>query len=206
MRKFTAAEREKIRRQEAKLLENIDKLPPERQLIAQIAARGRRIEKAKKAKVPEVGLFFVVNGKLWVEGIRWTENPSYAGFRTSAVGHPDYWQQLQRIGAVPKDMPYDEAASVGENHTRQCDSRKEGLASVRSPPSAQLDQCPLVIDTSCYRHMQANSVQRPNRPTGETGDRPSQRRVHLGDKRKRHLQPKGVQNGKIRFHFASTQI
>jgi hypothetical protein len=49
MRKFTAAGRGKIRRQEA-----------------------------KKEKVPLVGLFFVVNGKPCVEGIPWIEHRSLA--------------------------------------------------------------------------------------------------------------------------------
>jgi hypothetical protein len=111
LRRFTAAEREEIRRQEAKLLGNIDKLPPERQLIAQIAARGRRIEKAKKAKVPEVGLFFVVDWILFVDGLPWTEAPSVAGFRTYGVGHPEYWRRLQVVGAAPKGMPYGKYAS-----------------------------------------------------------------------------------------------
>ena len=78
MRKFTAAERDEIRRQEA-----------------------------TKAKVPKVGLFFVVDGKPFVDGLSWMEVPSLAGFRTYGVGHPDYWQCLQEGGAVPRDMPYD---------------------------------------------------------------------------------------------------
>ena len=81
MRKFTAAGRGKIRRQEA-----------------------------KKEKVPQVGLFFVVNGKPCVEGIPWIERRSLAGFRTYGVDHPDYWRRLQVVGAVPMDMPYDDAS------------------------------------------------------------------------------------------------
>jgi hypothetical protein len=80
MRKFTAAGREEIRRQDA-----------------------------KKVNVPKVGIFFVVNGKPWAEGLPWTENPSCAGLWTYAVDHPDYWGRLQVVGAVPKDMPYDDA-------------------------------------------------------------------------------------------------
>ena len=63
----------------------------------------------KKRNVPKVGLFFVVNGKPRVEGIQWTENPSVAGYRTYAVGHPEYWVQLQGQGVAPRDMPYEDA-------------------------------------------------------------------------------------------------
>ena len=78
--------------------------------------RSRSTADAKKAKVPKVGCFFVVDGKPWVKGIPWTENPSLAGFRTYAVGHPEYWQQLQGLGAAPKDMPYDKFARGRVNY------------------------------------------------------------------------------------------
>src|SRR5208283_6219166 len=71
---------------------------------------------AKKAKAPQVGLFFVVNGKPWVEGLSWTENLSAAGFRTHNLGHPEYWEQLQGIGAVPRDMAYDMVARGRANY------------------------------------------------------------------------------------------
>ena len=50
--------------------------------------------------MPKVGLFFVVNRKPFVEGIPWTENPSFSGFRTYPVGHPEFWSRLQDLGAV----------------------------------------------------------------------------------------------------------
>ncbi len=80
MRKFTAAEREKIRMQET-----------------------------NKAKVPRVGLFFVVGGKPWVHGVPWTEVLSHAGFRTCALGHPDYWRRLLEANAVPRGLEYEDA-------------------------------------------------------------------------------------------------
>ena len=62
-------------------------------------------------KVPKVGIFFVVNGKLWVEGIPWPENLTVAGSRTYRERHPDCWHHLQDGGASPKGMPsYEEAA------------------------------------------------------------------------------------------------
>jgi hypothetical protein len=69
--------------------------------------RNRRVTAAKSTKVPKVGCFFVVNGKPWVEGFPWTENFTVGGFRTYAVGHPEYWQRLQGLGVAPKDMPYE---------------------------------------------------------------------------------------------------
>jgi len=65
-------------------------------------------KKGKKEKVAQIGIFFVVGGKPLVEGIPWLENPSISGFRTYAVGHPDFWQRLQQSGAVPMEMQYED--------------------------------------------------------------------------------------------------
>jgi hypothetical protein len=108
MKDLTGAEREELRRLEAKLLENMGKPPPERHIMAPTVAIRPRMEKAQKGKVPLVGLFFVVNGKPFVDGLPWTEVPSVAGFRTYGVGHPEYWHRLQGVGAVPLDLQYDE--------------------------------------------------------------------------------------------------
>ena len=70
----------------------------------------------KTKKVPKVAIFFVINGKLWVEGTPWPENLSVGGFRTYGVGHPEYWQRLQDGGAAPKDMPYEKAARGRVNY------------------------------------------------------------------------------------------
>ena len=63
----------------------------------------------EKKDVPEVGLFFVVNRKPWVEGLPWMEVLSEAGFRTHAIGHPEYWERLQELGVASRDMPYMDA-------------------------------------------------------------------------------------------------
>jgi hypothetical protein len=63
---------------------------------------------AKKANLPRVGLFFVVNGKPIVDSLPWTEVPSLAGFRTYGLGHPEFWARLQQGGVVPQGMPYED--------------------------------------------------------------------------------------------------
>jgi hypothetical protein len=63
---------------------------------------------AKTANEPKVGLFFVVNGKPCVDGLPWAEVPSLAGFRTSALGHPKFWERLQAGGMAPNDSPYED--------------------------------------------------------------------------------------------------
>ncbi len=86
-------------------------IQPQRPAARKPAAAGHeeiRRHKPKKAKVPMVGLFFVVDGKPWVEGMPFAENPSVSGFRTYGVDHPDFWRCLQDSGAASKDMPYEE--------------------------------------------------------------------------------------------------
>jgi hypothetical protein len=108
LRDFTVAEREEMRRLEAKLLESIGQPPPERLLMAQTVAISPCVEKAPKGKMPQVGVFFLVMGKLFVNGLPWTEVPNVAGFRTYSIDHPEYWRRLKEGGAVPGDMPHEE--------------------------------------------------------------------------------------------------
>jgi hypothetical protein len=107
MNDFTVAEREEMRRLEANLLASIGQPAPERPLTAQTAVITPRVEKAQKGRVPQVGLFFLVNGKLFINGPPWTEVPSVAGFRTGSVGHAEYWRRLKEAGATPKYMRYE---------------------------------------------------------------------------------------------------
>jgi hypothetical protein len=99
-----------------------------------------RVTSAKAAKVPEVGIFFVVNGEPLVRGIPWTENPSYAGYRTYPVNHPDFWDCLQKGKARSRfsEWRYEEVARGRVNYMKTAasspysptvaSSRKSGLS------------------------------------------------------------------------------
>ena len=88
----------------------------------------RRPRAAKK--VSEVGLFFVVGGKPWAEGVLWTENPSVSGFRTYGVDHSDFWSRLQDLGAAPKDV------HLGTLPAGGCTTLTRPAASLSSPTVA----------------------------------------------------------------------
>ena len=77
-----------------------------------------RERSAKAAKVPEVGIFFVVNAELQVRGIPWTENPSYAGYRTHPMNHPDFCDFLQKgkAGSRFSKWRYEEVARGRVNY------------------------------------------------------------------------------------------
>jgi hypothetical protein len=108
-RKFTAVERKLMRQQEAEILRNIDKLPPERRVLAEIAAKNRRYQDAKKAGKPEVGIFWTTaGGKLLMDGTPITEAESYGNLKIYDGTHTKLWDTYQRAGIVPADIEYDE--------------------------------------------------------------------------------------------------
>ena len=57
---------------------------------------------------PEVGIFFVYDGKPLIEGTPVSEGEAYGRFKVHATGHPAFWHTLQRNGMVPTDVEYDE--------------------------------------------------------------------------------------------------
>lgn len=110
-KEFNAEEWEQIRAEELRLLFELSQMPGDCRLITEAAIRQQVRRAAKLAQVPEVGLFFMMpDGKVFLDGVPYTEVPSYAGFRTYSVDHDQFWSQLRRIGSVPRDLEYDEVA------------------------------------------------------------------------------------------------
>ncbi len=72
------------------------------------AIRDRIRTKRKPAAEPEVGIFFVYEGMPFIDGTPVNEAEPYGSFTGHAVGHPSFWHFLQRNGAVPSDVEYDE--------------------------------------------------------------------------------------------------
>jgi hypothetical protein len=116
MRELSAAAQDEIRRQERNHFEKLYGPRTWRQFTEQAEQSCRRIKLARQAKVPGVGIFFVVNGKPWVAWTPWTEIPSYAGFRTYGGNHPDYWRTLRKAGKVLGDISYDETTRGRVNY------------------------------------------------------------------------------------------
>ena len=57
---------------------------------------------------PRVGIFFVYENCLLVEGTPVNEAQPYGDFMGHAGGHPDFWRNLQRNKNVPREVEYDE--------------------------------------------------------------------------------------------------
>ncbi len=67
---------------------------PKSPVVRKSTSAEREKIRMQKTKFPHAGLFYVADGKPWVEGAPWEENPSVSGFRTYRVGHPDFWMHL----------------------------------------------------------------------------------------------------------------
>lgn len=80
----------------------------EQQLLEEIYAAGQCRPAAKRPGVRRVGIFFVVQGKPFIDSTPVTEAESYEHFKIHGLDHYQYWEQLQRIKAVPSDVEYDE--------------------------------------------------------------------------------------------------
>jgi hypothetical protein len=56
---------------------------------------------------PQVGIFFVYNGRLFIDSTPVSGGESHGNFIGHAAGHPAFWRALQRNGVVPTDVDYD---------------------------------------------------------------------------------------------------
>jgi hypothetical protein len=85
--------------------------PPDaaRPMLDHFAALNRRTQAARKeAAEPEVGIFFVYNGRVLVDGTPVSQAESYGNFKGHNVGHDRYWDNLKKVDLVPRDVEYDE--------------------------------------------------------------------------------------------------
>jgi hypothetical protein len=55
---------------------------------------------------PELGIVFLVSGKLLIASSPVSEGENYGDFKNYPGGHPRYWTELQREGTVPGDSEY----------------------------------------------------------------------------------------------------
>ena len=78
-------------------------------MLDHFAALNKRTRAARKlAAEPEIGIFFVYDGRLLIEGTQLSAGEPYGSFKGHAIGHPAFWHTLQRNGVVPTDVEYDE--------------------------------------------------------------------------------------------------
>ena len=69
----------------------------------------------------KAGIIFVRGDDLWIDSTPVGDAVNYGALKTHEMGHPDYWEELQRRGSVPRDEEYDEIPRGRANF----DTRKE---------------------------------------------------------------------------------
>lgn len=80
-----------------------------RPMLDHFAALNQRSRaRRKRAAEPEVGIFFVYEGRLLIDATPVSEAESYGSFKGHATGHDRFWQTLQRNNLVPREVEYDE--------------------------------------------------------------------------------------------------
>lgn len=81
----------------------------EKRVLAKIADKNRRFQKAKAAGGPEVGIFWLKpDGALLMDGAPVSEAESYGDLKVFGGTHTKLWDTFQRHGIVPADVEYEE--------------------------------------------------------------------------------------------------
>ena len=57
---------------------------------------------------PKIGIFWLVQGKLIVLGIPFSDGAGYGEYATYGPSHYDKWRELQRSGVAPHECEYEE--------------------------------------------------------------------------------------------------
>lgn len=77
-------------------------------MLAEIYERGQARKSRRDAGAPQVGIFWVVNGRPLTFGDPVTEAEPWGEFRNYREDHIHLWKSLQRTGIVPWDSEYED--------------------------------------------------------------------------------------------------
>jgi len=77
-------------------------------LGGQVVANNGQTEQRRHAQPAEVGIIFLYGNRLFIDSTPISDAADYGALKTYEKGHPDYWEELQRSGVVPRDIEYDE--------------------------------------------------------------------------------------------------
>jgi hypothetical protein len=74
----------------------------------EVAALDGQTQQRNQAEPAEVGIIFFHGNRLWIDSTLVNDAVDYGELKTHEKGHPDYWEELQRRGLVPREFEYDE--------------------------------------------------------------------------------------------------
>ena len=67
------------------------------QRIKAVHARNLAVQRSRLASVPEVGIFWLIDGKLVADSIPWRQADIHGGFYNGKNDHAALWTTLQRL-------------------------------------------------------------------------------------------------------------
>jgi hypothetical protein len=79
-------------------------------LGGQVVAHDGLTQQQNLAAPAEVGIIFLYGNSLWIDSTLVNDAADYGELKTHEEGHPEYWEELQRRGVVPREFEYDEVA------------------------------------------------------------------------------------------------
>jgi hypothetical protein len=88
--------------------DDADKSPSMRGLLEHIHPRNERSQVAKQVEESQVGIFWLLDGRLIVDGVPVSLAEPYGQFRNYPDGHDERWRTYQRLKVVPLDVEYDQ--------------------------------------------------------------------------------------------------
>lgn len=76
--------------------------------VVEIVDRQKRIVSAMNEGIPEVGIFFVLNGVVMQSSLPYTEGVVYDKFITGPADHYSFWEQAQKWNLHLQSLDYEE--------------------------------------------------------------------------------------------------
>lgn len=73
-----------------------------------MTTKARKRPQSHAKPEPLLGIFWLIDGKLVIDSGALSEGEPYDNNLTHPRGHVHVWEQWQRIGNVPADVPYEE--------------------------------------------------------------------------------------------------
>jgi hypothetical protein len=70
---------------------------------------GDRLKTSESAAEPQVGILWLVDGKLVIDRTALSMSEDCGAFKVHPGDHCSVWEKLQRCGAVPADVEYEES-------------------------------------------------------------------------------------------------
>lgn len=72
------------------------------------SSQSGRHKVSRRTTEPQVGIFWLVDGKLLIDSTLLSKSEPYGNHQTHPRSHIDVWDEYQRVGKVPPESEYEE--------------------------------------------------------------------------------------------------